>query len=183
MAQRRGPKAKDLEQYCFEDDVAGKICCRVCHKASGADTRTWIARTSWKKHVQSPAHSKSLEQAAQTQKVEAETRQQYISVYSMPSTILQAPSSSDTSVPRAQFRPILDEDTNGISMTDFEDVMMREIDYSPEPDTFLADNAEILRRERELLLLDHLEEEFEGADDETVPNFIQDIYDNGKDYF
>lgn len=168
---------------CFEDE-AGKICCRACHTASGADTRTWIGRASWKKHSESPAHSNALQQAAQSRQQVAATRQQYDSIYSnMPVASLQAPVLSD-SRPRAQFRPILsDEDTNGVAIADFEDTMMQEADAlraTPEQDDFVIKNAELLRRERELLQLEALDEEFEGADDETIPHFVQDIQENGR---
>ncbi|KAJ7736976.1 hypothetical protein DFH07DRAFT_779512 [Mycena maculata] len=39
-------------------------------------------------------------------------------------------------------------------------------------------NAEILRREIEILQLQSQEEEFEGADDETIPQFIENLRDN-----
>jgi hypothetical protein len=105
----------------------------------------------------------------------------------MGSTDLQVPvSQPEFGYRRAQFRPILqDEDTNGISATDFQDIMMQELDTlraEPEPDDFLVQNAEALRREIEILKLQHLEAEFEGADDETIPQLAQEIRDNGKNF-
>ncbi|KAJ6569081.1 hypothetical protein B0H19DRAFT_1373408 [Mycena capillaripes] len=100
----------------------------------------------------------------------------------MPITLLQAPPLPASSAQRAQFRPILhDEDTNGISAADFQDLMMQETNLlgeTPEAKNFLVNNTEALRREIEILQLQHLEAEFEGADDETVPQLAQEIRDN-----
>ncbi|KAJ7939128.1 hypothetical protein B0H13DRAFT_1850862 [Mycena leptocephala] len=82
---------------------------------------------------------------------------------------------------RAQFRPILlDEDTNGVSAADFRDIMMEEtncLHAIEEQEDFLAKNAEALRREVENMRLHHLEAEFEGADDETIPRLAQIDHD------
>ncbi|KAJ7916032.1 hypothetical protein B0H13DRAFT_2323730 [Mycena leptocephala] len=102
----------------------------------------------------------------------------------MPRTFLDTPSlPTDLGLGRrAQFRPILlDEDTNGVSAADFRDIMMEETNYLravDEQEDFLAKNTEALRREVENLRLHHLEAEFEGADDETIPQLAQEIRDN-----
>ncbi|KAJ7122381.1 hypothetical protein C8R44DRAFT_736072 [Mycena epipterygia] len=101
----------------------------------------------------------------------------------MPKTSLQTPVFPiDLGPRRPQFQPILhDEDTNGISAADFQDVMMQQADVLhavDEPDDLMLKNVEALRREIEILKLQHLEAEFEGADDETVPQFVQEIRDN-----
>ncbi|KAJ7918581.1 hypothetical protein B0H13DRAFT_2434969 [Mycena leptocephala] len=102
----------------------------------------------------------------------------------MPRTFLDTPSlPTDLGLGRrAQFRPILlDEDTNGVSAADFRDIMMEETNYLravDEQEDFLAKNTEALRREVENLRLRHLEAEFEGADDETIPQLAQEIRDN-----
>ncbi|KAJ7912613.1 hypothetical protein B0H13DRAFT_2232426 [Mycena leptocephala] len=102
----------------------------------------------------------------------------------MPSTSLNMPLlPTDLGLGRrAQFRPILlDEDTNGVSAADFRDIMMEETNCMhaiEEQEDFLAKNAEALRREVENMRLHHLEAEFEGADDETIPRLAQEIRDN-----
>ncbi|KAJ6551095.1 hypothetical protein B0H10DRAFT_2169864 [Mycena sp. CBHHK59/15] len=102
----------------------------------------------------------------------------------MPSTSLNTPLlPTDLGLGRrAQFRPILlDEDTNGVSAADFRDIMMEETNYLhaiKEQEDFLAKNAEALSREVENMRLHHLEAEFEGADDETIPRLAQEIRDN-----
>ncbi|KAJ6621972.1 hypothetical protein B0H10DRAFT_1945002 [Mycena sp. CBHHK59/15] len=100
----------------------------------------------------------------------------------MASTLLRTPAlPAESATLRPRFQPILDEDTNAISATDFEDIMMGESSNSMghEYDTPIDNNA-ILCREIELLRFRHLEEEFEGADDETIPQFAQEIRDNSK---
>ncbi|KAJ6601678.1 hypothetical protein B0H10DRAFT_1958311 [Mycena sp. CBHHK59/15] len=102
----------------------------------------------------------------------------------MPSTSLNMPLlPTDLGLGRrAQFRPILlDEDTNGVSAADFRDIMMEETNYLhaiEEQEDFFAKNAEALWREVENMRLHHLEAEFEGADDETIPRLAQEIRDN-----
>ncbi|KAJ7718672.1 hypothetical protein B0H16DRAFT_1739980 [Mycena metata] len=85
---------------------------------------------------------------------------------------------------RPHFRAVLvDEDSNGISAADFQDIMMQEVDdlrsaaESERIDSSVK-NADLLHREIEILRLRHLEQEFEGADDETVPQLIQEIQAN-----
>ncbi|KAJ6587553.1 hypothetical protein DFH09DRAFT_230353 [Mycena vulgaris] len=182
MAQRRGAKPKDLGPHCLVDEPTGKVCCLLCETVSGGDTHNWMNRASWKKHLESSAHLHSLEHVAQTQQTQAATHQQYNNVYSMSSTSLQAPVLPDNPGPRRpQFRPVLpDEDMNGVSTADFDDLMMQEVDnLRALPELALADNSETLRREIEILNIQSLEDEFEGADDETIPQFVQEIRDNG----
>lgn len=171
---------------CLVDENSTKVSCRICHIASGAQSRTWINRASWKKHLEAPAHLLAIQRTTETQERQADTHRQYNDMYSMPTTSLQTPAFLTTSgASRAHFRPILDdEDTNGVSAADFQDIMMQEVNALhagvTEPDDFMLKNVEALRREIEILKLQHLEAEFEGADDETVPQFVQEIRDNSK---
>ncbi|KAF7343015.1 hypothetical protein MVEN_01731700 [Mycena venus] len=184
MSQKRGVKPKDLGPDCVEvGEGTGKVYCRICHIASGTDIPSIINRTSWAKHLQSPTHSLGVQQVAEAKKKQADTRRQYDELYTMHSAPLQVPVlQPEFNSRQARFRPILlDEDMNGISSADFQDVMMQELDTlraEPEPDDFLVQNAEALRREIEILQLQHLEAEFEGADDETIPRIAQEIRDN-----
>lgn len=168
----------------MENLPTGKVCCRICHDASGAVVPTWMWRSGSKKHLEAGTHLLAAAQLAERNKIHAETRQQYGEIYNMAATSLQAPSMPvNSGPPRPQFRPILDEDSNGISAADFQELMMQEVDdlrSVPQPEQ--VNNDDILRREVELLRLRHLEQEFEGADDETVPQFIQEIRANGESY-
>jgi hypothetical protein len=172
---------------CVIEEGTAKVYCLVCHTSSGANFPSLINRSSWASHIKSPAHSLAIQQVAEAQKKQAVTHQQYNDLYNMPSTSLNTPLlPTDLGLGRrAQFRPILlNEDTNGVSAADFRDIMMEEtncLHAIEEQEDFLAKNAEALRREVENMRLHHLEAEFEGADDETIPRLAQEIRDNGKD--
>ncbi|KAJ7226406.1 hypothetical protein C8J57DRAFT_1535214 [Mycena rebaudengoi] len=115
-------------------------------------------RTSWAKHLKSLAHTRAIQHVAEAWSQQAATHQQYNEL--TPSTSLNATVMPPDLGPgrRPQFRPILnDKDTNGISAADFQEIIMQE-------------NTEALRREIEILQLQHLETEFEGADDENYPS-------------
>jgi hypothetical protein len=181
------PKHGIICSDCVLEEGTGKVYCLACHNSSGANFPSLINRSSWATHIKSPAHSLAVQQVAEAQKQQAATHQQYNDLYNMPRTFLDTPSlPTDLGLGRrAQFRPILlDEDTNGVSAADFRDIMMEETNYLravDEQEDFLAKNTEALRREVENLRLRHLEAEFEGADDETIPQLAQEIRDNGKD--
>ncbi|KAJ7825594.1 hypothetical protein B0H13DRAFT_1918579, partial [Mycena leptocephala] len=181
---KKGAKPKDLGPNCVVEEGTGKVYCLACHNSSGANFPSMINRSSWANHIKSPAHSLAVQQVAEAQKQQAATHQQYNDLYNMPRTFLDTPSlPTDLGLGRrAQFRPILlDEDTNGVSAADFRDIMMEETNYLravDEQEDFLAKNTEALRREVENLRLRHLEAEFEGADDETIPQLAQEIRDN-----
>lgn len=137
-----------------------------------------MLRNSWKRHLVNKAHLRAVQTALETAKSVEATNTHYSQVYTMGSTSLQTPSLTNPA-PRAQFHPILDEDTNGIGPEDFE------MSHFPLPDLAdealtRANNSEILRREIEILMLQHLEDEFEGGDDETVPNLTEEMRQNGK---
>ena len=61
-------------------------------------------------------------------------------------------------------------------MFDTEDVSQRVIQAPRD----IRLDAEVLRREIEILELQHLEAEFEGADDETIPRLVEEIRADGK---
>ncbi|KAJ7493481.1 hypothetical protein FB451DRAFT_1360332 [Mycena latifolia] len=119
-----------------------------------------------------------MERASEAAQTADATNTYYHELYSMGSTSLQMPARPASPVSRAHFRPILDEDTNGIGAEDFE--MAEHMPHIVIEEETRVRNIEILRREVELLMLEHLEEEFEGGDDETIPQFTQEILDNGK---
>ncbi|KAJ7108898.1 hypothetical protein C8R43DRAFT_1139825 [Mycena crocata] len=181
MAQNRGAKLKDLGMECLVHPTTGQVACNTCKKASGAEMLTYINRVSWKTHIHSPTHWAATQKLMEQDSLEKATRQQYFDIYSMNSTSLQDPGMlNNTGNQRARFRPILDEDTNGIRAADFEDVVMQEIEAFTEPDPvdLAAENVEAIRRELEILRLEHLEQEFEGVDDETIPQFADEIRGN-----
>ncbi|KAF7370029.1 hypothetical protein MSAN_00632900 [Mycena sanguinolenta] len=130
-------------------------------------------RSSWAKHLATPTHSLSLQQLTEAEEMQNNTRRQYDELYATPAVPLRIPNQPlEFNLRQAHFRPILlDEDMNGVSNADFEDLMMQELDSlkAGSEDDFMARNAEALRREIEILELQHLEAEFEGADDETIP--------------
>ncbi|KAJ6621713.1 hypothetical protein B0H10DRAFT_2215060 [Mycena sp. CBHHK59/15] len=90
------------------------------------------------------------------------------------------PSSSIPTALRPQFRPVLDEDSNNIPFGNFHDTIMQESEafFQHRHEESIVDYSEILSREIELLRLRHLDDEFEGADDQTVPQFLQELRDN-----
>lgn len=144
-----------------------------------------MGRSSWKKHVKDSQKHLSIVRGMQEAAQNAESvNTQYKEMYSMASTSLRTPAPAPAMAPRAHFHPILDEDTNGIGAEDFamEDFVMEEatVNFTELAAETRAKNATILRREIELLMLMHLEDEFEGAEDETIPHFTQDILDNSK---
>ncbi|KAF7351461.1 hypothetical protein MSAN_01578200 [Mycena sanguinolenta] len=107
------------------------------------------------------------------------TRRQYDELYATPAVPLRIPNQPlEFNLRQAHFRPILlDEDMNGVSNADFEDLMMQELDSlkAGSEDDFMARNAEALRREIEILELQHLEAEFEdllhaNGEDEDIIN-------------
>jgi hypothetical protein len=156
----------------MEDEHTGKVSCQACHNISGDGVRIWMSRGSWKKHLATAAHLQSIRRVAQMKEQQAATRQQYDNLYNMAGASLQSPELPfGPHLPRAQFRPILaEEDSNGISAADFEDMMMQEVNdlraiAESEPEKSVIDNEETIRREAEILRLRHLEDEFEGADD------------------
>lgn len=93
------------------------------------------------------------------------------------------PSGSIQTAPRPQFRPVLDEDSNNIPFGDFHDTIMQEsaaFFQQRHEEELIVDYSEIISREIGLLRLRHLDDEFEGADDETVPQFLQELRDNSE---
>ncbi|KAJ7261647.1 hypothetical protein C8J57DRAFT_1514165 [Mycena rebaudengoi] len=179
---KRGARAQPLGPDCVEDPQTGKVSCQICHGTrSGACT--WISRGSWKKHIDTPAHKAAKERTLEAAQAALRINNQYNDLYRMASTSLQAPPVAPNSAPpRPHFRPILDEDSNGVSTSDFDDIIMQQSDnfYRNQVATPIVDYTETLRREIELLKLRHLEEEFEGADDETVPQLAEELRNNGK---
>ena len=99
------------------------------------------------------------------------------------SPALLQPSGSIQTAPRPQFRPVLDEDSNNIPFGDFHDTIMQESEafFQHRREESIVDYSEILSREIELLRLRHLDDEFEGADDETVPQFLQELRDSSEE--
>ncbi|KAF7324217.1 hypothetical protein MSAN_02533900 [Mycena sanguinolenta] len=136
-------------------------------------------RSSWVKHLATPTHSLSLQQLTEAEEMQNNTRRQYDELYATPAVPLRIPNQPlEFNLRQAHFRPILlDEDMNGVSNADFEDLMMQELDSlkAGSEDDFMARNAEALRREIEILELQHLEAEFEdllhaNGEDEDIIN-------------
>jgi hypothetical protein len=169
------------ESDCVEDPTTGMVYCRVCKEASGNGASiTWILRNSWKKHLTSNVHLGIVQRAEEATASTAAMSLHYREIYSMADTFLRTPAVPDSFPARhPHFRPILDEDTNGIGPEDFE---MGDHDFAPWPEEDLvrANNDEILRREVELMMLAHLEDEFDGGDDQTIPNLTQEMRANSK---
>jgi hypothetical protein len=143
-------------------------------------------RTSWRKHLDGAPHKAAVQKIATLAETSAAINANYDQIYGMASTSLRTPSVPHNYAPaRAHFRPILDEDTNGISTADFDELTHNSgMDHSKAREEEAAlRNAELLAREIELLQLRHLDEEFEDADDETIPHFTetfaQEIRENG----
>lgn len=140
-----------------------------------------MGRNSFKKHcMSSKAHLEFVKAAVEAAKSADAMNAHYGEIYSMGSTSLRTPALPGGEAQRARFRPILDEDTNGIGPEDFE---MCNLDFTipdvTDEDLMRANNEEILRREFEILALQHLDDEFEGGDDETIPNMTQEMRENG----
>ncbi|KAJ7692286.1 hypothetical protein B0H17DRAFT_1133290 [Mycena rosella] len=125
----------------------------------------------WKGHLLAPAHLKSLQTCADWDRRASERHQQYANLYiSHPVNLRDPPAAPVPALP--QFPAVFSgEDSKGISLEDFGDWMMAD----NRSDTERIANREFLRREIELLHRTDLEEEFEGADDETVPRFLDGL--------
>ncbi|KAJ7753276.1 hypothetical protein B0H16DRAFT_1459575 [Mycena metata] len=178
----RGAKIKDLGPDALEHPTdSSQVSCRPCHNISGAleGDRTYISLASWKKHGDSASHGQSVRTVAARAQQQVAAQHQYLQVYSMAGTSLQVPTMSSQPPSRPHFRAVLvDEDSNGISAADFQDIMMQEVDdlrsaaESERIDSSVK-NADLLHREIEILRLRHLEQEFE-----TVPQLIQEVQAN-----
>lgn len=142
-----------------------------------------MAYTSWANHLKSAAHINAQASQQRNQILAQETHQQYQQLYSSHSVPLRNPPPS-VAVSHAQrdyFAPLSGEDINGILPTDFEfDEIEREAYFVVGADGNDSADDNILRHEVELLHLEALEEEFEGADDETIPALAEEFRDLGK---
>lgn len=100
----------------------------------------------------------------------------------MQQTNLENP--SITPVQRRDYapQPVQPFDMNGVAASDFEfTTEEQEIFFSTGTSNDMSiDHSELLRREIELMTLQSVEEEFEGADDETIPSFTDFFRDIGK---
>ncbi|KAJ7614819.1 hypothetical protein FB45DRAFT_1108964 [Roridomyces roridus] len=175
MALRRGAKARDLGDECQQDGA--KVSCNACHSVTGGTLRVWINRGSWKTHTDSAKHIAAVKSQQESASRAAQTAKQYRTLYSQKPVPLRNPEASLSQAPRPRFQPVrVEEDSNGISAADFRELMEDEFeDLQAAPGPEALDSTEILRREMEILQLQYLEEEFEGADDQTIPQLTEDF--------
>ncbi|KAJ6538575.1 hypothetical protein B0H10DRAFT_1971495 [Mycena sp. CBHHK59/15] len=110
---------RQIATECLQDPDTGQVSCSVCHRG-----HTWIARGSWKKHLDSEGHPVATKRVLEAATAEAQVNLQYGELYNMLPASLQ-PSSSIQTAPRPQFRPVLDEDSNNIPFGDFHDTIMQ----------------------------------------------------------
>jgi hypothetical protein len=162
--------------------AAEKVGCIPCKEARNADFVSWMAFTSWPNHLKTAAHLKAVETRQMNEILAQQAQQQYHALYTSHSVPLQH--ASVTMAPRPAFDVALGEDVNGIAAGDFEFDPMQQESLFPVHlvNMVSSDNqAELLRREIELLHLEALDEEFEGADDETVPRMADEFRELGTD--
>ncbi|KAJ6467234.1 hypothetical protein DFH09DRAFT_1345630 [Mycena vulgaris] len=152
---RRGTKPHDLGPDCEIDEINGK-------------------RGSWNNHQGSVGHLKSVQSCADSDKYTLEMHQQYYNLYASHPVNLRDPPLAP--MPTAPHFPAVfpDEDSNGISLEDFDIWMLADNQCDAEP---RLSNEELMRREIELMHRSYLEDEFEGADDETLPMFLEELDD------
>lgn len=174
----------ELKTHCLENEH-GQVGCLICKEAHSSPSLTWILRPSWKKHLQSPFHLHSVALHASNRQKAEETSQQYSALYSTAPISLQNPLSESVQMPpplpNLQERP--DEDCNGVHIGDFDFDFEDQQRLFPTTDSIAVNpeaQVELLRREIELLHLAALDEEFEGADDETIPRMADIFRDLGK---
>jgi hypothetical protein len=141
--------------------------------------------TSWPNHLKTSTHLKAVETRDANKILAQVAQQQYHDLYTSHSVPLR--SASVTIAPSNATNPTFDfalgRDVNGISVDDFEfNTTQQEALFPVHPTNMVAsqNQAELLRREIEILHLEALDEEFEGADDETIPQMADEFRELGN---
>lgn len=138
--------------------------------------------TSWASHVKSKTHSDSLELRARNQQVAIQARDQYANLYHGNTVSLAQPSRiqiQPAPLPTYSSSASYGDDVNGINSSDFSFDMIEQDHYFgiPAVDTPVEDaiRQEQLALEIDRLRLATLDEEFEGAEDVTVPCMAEEF--------
>jgi hypothetical protein len=166
------------------DSETNKVLCLACKQATG--NTNWIARASLSSHVKSIAHHKAVDAAQGQQELALEQHRQYTAIYGAAAVSLRnlPPVARPPSI--GGFHSSDDMDLTGASATD--DPLSfgeQQFLFPQHADLAIQEQSEVdlLRQEMHLLYLEALDEEFEGAEDQTVPAMAQEFQQLGIDIF
>jgi hypothetical protein len=138
---------------------------------SGATHVSWLLHGSWAKHLALPGHINTKSQRTMNIQLAEQTHQQYEDVYTMHQTTFENPPLIPYKQQDTVHRFDYQFDINGVAASDFEfTAEEQELFFLAGGPSNSIDNDELLCREIEQMVLQSVEDEFEGADDETVPN-------------
>lgn len=174
--------------FCATDAIVNsdhaKVGCLVCKMFRNSEVVIWMAYTSWPNHLKSTGHINAEANRQQNRILAQATHDRYQQLYSsIPVSLQNPPPVSALRTLHEQFAPFFGEDINGVTASDFVfDETEQQAYFAVEQDqhSVQQQHDDLLRAEVQLLHLEALKEEFEGADDETIPALAEEFRNLGK---